>query len=179
MKSAVSGVLLVLGLVSVCFGQGDGGLKKTHRAPIATSAAPVSEAEADATFQHVADLFKAILHINVTNSHAKSSTALVTKAEVVAEMTRFYKAAQPAFTLTPKLVKVDLPRVTIDKPSEKANLIMLIERGCVGNYGPLATGKTNSLSVQEFGDAVGYFLCRIAECTHTPSTKWTPYLHGN
>jgi hypothetical protein len=33
--------------------------------------------------------------------------------------------------------------------------------------------------VREFGDALGFLLLRLAELTHTPSSKWSPYMNAH
>jgi len=172
---------ILAGASCLCFAQGEEGFKKVrHSAPV-VSGGPVTKAEAAATFRRVAGLFKTVLHVNVLPQNARLAGANrpVTRAEVIAEFVRLYRAAEPVFTYTPKPVHVETSRLTFDKPSEKTGLILMIERGCVGTYGPLATGAKSTISVHDFGDAVGYFLARIGDCTHVPSTKWTPYLHGN
>lgn len=178
MKPNVVFSVFVVCTGSACFAQNEAGLKKTQRAPVATNSMPVTEAEAVATFERVAGLYKSVLHITVPPMREKAKpSAPVTRSEVVAEFVRLYKAAEPSFTFTPRKVIVDLARLVIDTPSERIGLVMMIDRGCVGNYGPLATGKKSTLSVQDFGDSIGFFLSRISECTHVPSSKWTPFLH--
>lgn len=34
-------------------------------------------------------------------------------------------------------------------------------------------------TVEEIGDALGYFISRVAELTYTPTPKFTPYLMGD
>lgn len=177
MKALLAFSLCVV--ASISLGQDEGGLKRPKKHAPVVAAGPVTQAEADATFARVSKLLKSVLHVSVSTRapHGRPSSP-VTRADVVAEFVRIYKASEPAFTLTPTPVPVDLPRLTVDSAAEKPGLVLLVERGCVGNYGPLATGKKTTLTVQEFGDAVGYFISRICECTHIPSSKWTPYLHG-
>ena len=178
MKPNVSLCLAIISFASVSLGQEEGGLKKkVHRTPVIASSAPVTEAEAFATFQRIAGLMKSVAHINVkpTPIHGKP-TAPATKAEIVAELTHFYQAAEPSFTNTPRRIHVELGRVIAKSPTLKKQLIFLIGKGFVGNYGPLATGATTSVTPTEFGDSLGFFLTQICECTNTSSTKWTPYL---
>jgi hypothetical protein len=59
---------------------------------------------------------------------------------------------------------------------QRDNLEMLVRMGAVAKIGPLATGPGNVLTVPEFGDAIGFFLARMAQMTHLPSSKWTPAL---
>lgn len=43
----------------------------------------------------------------------------------------------------------------------------------VSPTGPIAIGR-KALTTGEFGDAVGYFLVRLADLTHTPSHRFSP-----
>jgi hypothetical protein len=36
----------------------------------------------------------------------------------------------------------------------------------------------DTLTIEEFGDALGYFFARLADLTHTPSFEYSPYLGG-
>jgi hypothetical protein len=40
----------------------------------------------------------------------------------------------------------------------------------------LATGPTDSITVSDFGDAIGFFVSRVAQMSHMPNRKWTPWL---
>jgi hypothetical protein len=53
---------------------------------------------------------------------------------------------------------------------------MLVRLGAVARVGPLATNKSDTIDAPDFGDAIGFFLARMAEITHQPSSKWTPWL---
>jgi len=172
--------MVTLCFAAISFAQDDSGLKKTSHPRIIASPGPVTEAEADATFKRVDDLLKAVLHVTVSPRpvHGVSAGSPITKEEVVKELSRLYRAVEPWFSNTPNATKVDYARLVFKTQREKSDLVLLVRTGFIGNYGPLATGKTQALTVQEFGDSLGYFLARLGECTHTSSTKWTPYLHG-
>ena len=179
MKTLTCLVVTVLGCLAICQAQEDGKPKRTPHAKTVVSTAPVTQAEAEATFVRIRGLFKTVLHVSVSSGGiSKSSGSSVTKAQVVAELSRLYRAAEPSFTMTPRKASVDTARVVAENPQTKSSLITLIEVGFVGNFGPLATMPKATLSVSEFGDSLGFFLSRISDCTHVPSTKWTPYLHN-
>mgnify|MGYP001771091022 CR=1 FL=1 len=44
--------------------------------------------------------------------------------------------------------------------------------------GPIALGA-KTLNPAEFGDAIGYFLVRMADLTHTPRKAYSPSIMGN
>ena len=172
--------LAILSVAVISQAQDEGGLKKkVHHAPVVVSNVPVTVAEAEATFVKLAGLFKSVAHVTVKPTHyATKSSMPVTKAQVVSEFVRFYKAAENSFTNTPRRIHVDSGRIVAKSATEKQQLIFLIGKGFVGNFGPLATGTSVNLTPVEFGDSVGFFLTQISQCTNTSNTKYTPYLHG-
>jgi len=174
-------LLAAMSIACCCFAQGDASpRKKIERRPVSTDSRPVTEAEASATFDRVHGLLKTILHVSLSPMPIKSKpTTPVTKTEINAELMRIYKAVEPVFVISPKRVPVEVSRIKAESPTEKSTLVVLIEKGFIGNYGPLATGGSKTVTIAEFGDSVGFFLSRLGECTYTPSTKWTPFLHGN
>ncbi len=174
---------LVVGLTLVFSGlaiaQDANGLKKHTPKRVVVSQSPVTRAEASTTFNRLGQLFQSVLKHSVpVKSKIASSNSPVTRTEVIRELGRFYRAAEPEFKITLKPVTPDLPRITVDDPSDRKLLVKLIERGCVPMYSSLVTGKTKTLTVAQFGDDIGFFLARVSEMTHVPSVRWTPYLHG-
>jgi hypothetical protein len=99
----------------------------------------------------------------------------VTREEIVDEFMRDYQALRPQMKFTPNPSVVDPDRIKI-APKEKPELVKLIKMGFVGRVAPLVTGPTDTMTVVTFGDAVGFFLDRMAQLTHMPSPKWTPML---
>ena len=180
MKPSVSLCLGIVGLSTLSLAQDEGGLKKkVHRAPAVVSSGPVTKSEAVATFQKLAGLMKAIIHIPVKASPIIGKpTEPVTKTEIITELMRFYKVAEPSFTNTPRRIHVELGRVVSKSAAQKKQLVFLIGKGFVGNYSVLATGTASTVAPNEFGDSIGFFLTQICECTNTSSTKWTPYLRS-
>lgn len=180
MKPSVSLCLVIVGLSTLSLAQEEGGLKKkVHHAPAAASSGPVTKSEAAATFQKLAGLMKSITHISVKASPVSGKpTEPVTKPEIITELMRFYKAAEPSFTNTPRRIRIDQGRVVAKSAAQKKQLLFLIGKGFVGNYSVLATGTASTVAPNEFGDSVGFFLTQICECTNTSSTKWTPYLRS-
>lgn len=175
--------ILVLGLLLVtpAFSQEKDGLKKRKpHAPTITSQNPVTVAEAAATFDRVDGIYRTLLHISVKPGKlASKSSALVTRSQVIERLAQLYREAEPAFKITPRSVPVDYARLRADNPQARRDVIKLIDKGCVGGYSRLATGWVKTLTPLEFGDAVGLFISRIGEMTHTPSSRWTPYLRSN
>jgi hypothetical protein len=150
----------------------------TRKAPkkVAATSAPVTQAEAKTAFTKAERVLRAAL-----NLPAKGSSPLtagprpVTRAQVVGEFNRLYKMVLPSAKLTPRPVKFDQARLRMTGAS-RADLVKLVRLGAIAPIGPVAAGRKDSLTVAEFGDALGYFLVRMAEITHMPSRKWTPAL---
>lgn len=169
-------LLVVLAAVSVAWSQSE---KPTLKRPIVApnvGAQPVTRAEAKKAFTRADAVIRRSLFLGGTaTSGVKGETGAITREEVVAELMRLYGVVRPKTTLSPRPVKFDSMRFRIG-PSAKVSLAMLVKIGAVAPFGPLATGPKNSLTVPEFGDALGFFISRMAEITYLPSRKWTPVL---
>lgn len=146
----------------------------------ANSVIPVTQAEVRAVFTRVNQVLTdaEMVKTPIGNSPIPDSIKTATRAQVISEMSRVYQAASPSFKLNLKAVPVDSYAIRLPDLASRQKIRVLIAAGAVAKYGPLVSGPTMSLTVAEFGDAVGFFLARISELTHMPSRKWTPYLHG-
>ena len=174
-------LLSVSFLVISCsaMGQDEGGLKKRTPKPVSQTSALVTRAEAAATFDRVADLLKGVLNLSVSHRHMlKSDGVLVTRSEIIEQLGVLYHLAEPAFKMTMHAALYDPNRIKLDDSRLKKVADTLLTRGCLEPYSVLVTGSVKNVKVREFGDNVGFFVARIAEMTHTPSTKWTPYLRS-
>ena len=175
-------LVALFGVASVGFvmAQSQDGLKKKPHAPaLKVGGWPVTEAEANATFSRLANLFGQVLHVQVLPTRpSKSPNAPIDRSAVITEFLDFYRIVEPKFKVTLLDAPVDTARLRVANPALKKGAIMLIKRGCMSEYSTLIVGHVNTVSVFDFGDAVGFFIARISEMTHTPSSKWTPYLHG-
>lgn len=99
-----------------------------------------------------------------------------TRAEMVAEFDRIMTMARPRFRGRPIRQVVDQPLIDSRNPSPetRAQLKRLIEWGFVGPVSPLATDPSQTLTPQQFGDALGYFMSRLADVTHTYDPRFSP-----
>lgn len=142
---------------------------------------PVTRQEAAATFKRVGTALSIF-----TGGKAKpfapkfEAAGVLTRTELVAEFDRVFEAAKPYFKYTPRPVKYDAGVFSIKDGDARKKLDKLVTWGCVARIGPLATAPKDEMALAEFGDAVGFLLVRLAELTHTPSSKWTPaMMHGD
>jgi len=152
--------------------------KKHVRKTIAVDGAPVTQAEARATFTKTEKVIRGALRMpSVTPavSFGGGSTP-VTRAQVVKEMYRIYTLLRPRVKITPRAVVFDRSVLKMSDATAKADLNQLITMGAIARIGPLAVGPKNTLTVPEFGDAVGFFMAQMAQLTNQPSRKWTPIL---
>jgi hypothetical protein len=151
---------------------------KQRTTPVAPATGPVTQAEAKASF----DRFRKVVQPVVRRSPGKSTLAAskeaVTRTQVVREMNSLFEALEPSFKFTPKRVAFEADRLSLKDAEQRKNLERLIRWGAVAKLGPIATAKEETLSLQEFGDALGFFMSRMAELTHMPSSKWTPALQS-
>lgn len=145
------------------------------------SEAPVTKSEARAIFDKVgASLFVITdKRMIVPENAIPSGSSPVTKGEILSEMDRLYKAADPYFLITPNPVWYD-PSVLSLKPGNPARPLLehFVAGGFIGRVEPLATSPEDSMRPSDFADAVGVFANRLSDLMHWPDPKYSPYLSG-
>lgn len=121
-----------------------------------------------------------VLRITPLSLPAETSTSTASREDVLRVFNSLFEKVRPSFKFTPRFVKYDPAVLTIDKKKpERAILEKLIRWQFVAKVGPIAAGKKNTLTLEEFGDALGFFTLRIADLTHIPSARWSPYLQSD
>jgi len=140
---------------------------------------PVTQAEFRQTVAKIEPILRRNLGLPGQTVRGASSTKPATRAEVIGTLDRWFTLAWPKFRLTPDPISFPVKRVAKFDPKVRQQAVKLIQFGTVAPFGPLVTGKEKGLAPKELGDAIGFFLARIAELTHTPSTKFTPALMDN
>lgn len=158
--------------------QNGSGIKTGAKHTITITNTPVTEGEAQAVFRKMEKAMKTVLNVSPPSSSAlkPNGTGPITRDLVVVEFAKMYDLAKPKFRFMPTPVQFDPKRLTIADAHNRASLEKLIRLGFVAKVGPLAAGTSPTISALDFGDAIGFFMARMAELTHTPSTKWSPYL---
>ncbi len=152
------------------------GLTRNKVKKVVATSAPVTQAEARAAFVRAERVIRSAVGIGgVPNTRSAGSKQPVTRAEVVEEFARLYTLVLPKAKITPRPVRFDAARLKI-AGSQREKLIRLVRAGAIAPVGPVAAGPKDTLTVAEFGDALGYFLSRMAEITYLPSRRWTPDL---
>jgi hypothetical protein len=175
-------VLSLLGCLALAQEPPQQGLNKAQRpqASAQGSGAPVTQAEARAVFERAERIIREITKSEATVAPIAlpAATAPLTRQQAINEFARLYEVTRPKFKLTPRAVRVDEKVLKASDAVVRARLSQLVRAGAVANYGPLAAGPAETMTVQEFGDALGFFLARMAEMTHMPSPRWSPPLMG-
>ena len=133
---------------------------KVRPKPAVKTSAPVTRAEGRAVFvrlQRIAD--RALGGKKAAGEPGFSASASPLTATLVAtEFGRLADRYRGDFRLVPAGLG--------PKPGVKALRL-------ISPTGPIAIGRA-TLTTGEFGDAVGYFLVRLADLTHTPSHRFSP-----
>jgi len=149
--------------------------------PAVDSKAPVTEAEARATFKKIVSNLPSMTGkpVNLAPGQLGESSKPVTREEVLLEFNRIYNGAAPCFKFTPRSVWFDPSLLTVKSGPARKILERLIKEGFIGRVCPLATAQTETMSIDDFAYAVAYFVSRIADLTHLPDTKFTPILQSS
>jgi hypothetical protein len=137
---------------------------------------PVTQAEAAAVFGKAEQVLKSVLRHKDSPKPFPSSKAIASREQILRHFLALYTVVQPKFKITGTRMKTAPSVISVKNPEIKSIALKLESLGFIDRYGPLVTGKSEGLQPNEFGDAVGYFIARVAELTHTPTTKFSPYL---
>jgi hypothetical protein len=138
----------------------------------------VTEGDALLVFRRAEQLLRHVTASKAVVSPIKlqSSNRPADRQKLIGEFARLYNIAKPAFKVIPSPVAVNMKVINASDPDVRARLLLLVKRGAVANYGTLAAGPANSMTIRQFGDAVGFFLARMAQMTDMPNSEFTPGL---
>ena len=139
---------------------------------------PVTVAEANAVFDKVDAAIRKTLKMPSAKATAVGESKAVTRQEVLAKLDALFEAYKPKFAYTPRPFRTEMAAVA-EKNQDKATIdrIQKLARwGCIAPVGPLAVGPTDTLTMSQFGDALGYFMSQIAALTYYADPKWVPNL---
>lgn len=172
-------ILALAAIAAVSVGQGtQDHLKKAPKPQTPVSSGPVTQAEAQAMFLRMERAFRQVNKISDAGPSCAipKSNSPVTREQTVIEMSRLFDMVRPKFTLKPPMQDFDPSTFTLHDKTAKAAANKLVAWGCIGRFAPLVTGSGTTIPLPIFGDAMGLFIARMAELTHTPSSKFSPYL---
>lgn len=137
---------------------------------------PVTQKEFDFVMRKFEDAICSTLRLPLMKRGIPASaTSSATRAMVIERMDAIFEYSKGKFTNTPRPFEYD-PKMFLIPTSVQPKLVKLVRYGCIGPVSVLATGPTDSISPEDFGDAVGLFLVRIADLTHTSSARFSPDL---
>jgi len=154
--------------------------KDSRKFRVTADTRPVTQAEALACLRQVQSALSSVLNVSTSTPGPKlhESKALVSREQTLLELNRLFVACKPKFVIKPARSKYDATRFVLHDKNAKAAANNLVAWGCVPPVAPVVTGPGESMTPAEFGDALGYFVIRIADLTHTPSTRFSPLLKG-
>lgn len=164
----------VLALVTLGMAQDLESLKKRTGAPVSGA---VTKTEAALTFRRIESTFFRVTRLNKTLPPMPASSNPVQRGEILTRMVRLVDELKSEFKFTPKRVSYNASTFTVKSPV-RAQVERLVAWGFVARTSPLVTGTQETMSTAEFGDAIGLYISRLADLTHTPSSKWSPYISG-
>lgn len=136
----------------------------------------VSQVEASAVFAKADQVMRSVLQIKKAPPAFARGNGIATRGQILKYFATLYTALEPKFKFGLPHQKSAPEVISLKEPQLKQTAIRLESLGFLDRYGPLATSKSDGLQPQEFGDTLGYFMARVAELTHTPSSKFSPYL---
>ena len=131
----------------------------------------VTKAEFLAVVTKVEEAIAEVITIKIPGL-PKVGKGVATRVEIINRFYIWHRSVKPKYKHTPTFISFDAKLLTL----KSSKLDELIRWGFVGRVAPLATSKAVGLPPAEFGDTLGYFLSRLADLTHAPTSKFSPFL---
>ena len=171
-------LILLIGVASAQQNTLDSKSKRKRPATkISGTESPVTQAEARVLFSKSEAAIREVLGIKgMGYSDFKPIGTVASRGQIIMQMSRLVDLTKPKFSMTPVPIKPNLNHMHLTNAVARAKATKLAEMGFIPPSSPLMTNKGEGISPAEFGDALGYFLARVAELTHQPSSKFTPFL---
>lgn len=139
--------------------------------------ADLSRQDAEIALQRLRSAVRQVLNVPAKPAKPLTGSTAVTRAEVIDQLYDLYQMSRPAFrqNFAPQAVN----QSAIDKGLPVAARVKareLVRLGLVAPIGPVITNSRPGLTPEQFGDALGLFVARLSEFTHTASARWSPHL---
>lgn len=144
--------------------------------PSQVSNAPVTRLEASHIIFKMEKAFASALHLPEPKASSAKPGA-ITRGEIVLAFDQAFSRVKGKFTYKPQPQYFEADRLTLHGAA-LTSAERMIELGLLARVGPLVTSKKETISIEDFGDAVGYFMARVAELSHQPTTRFSPYLES-
>lgn len=139
---------------------------------------PVTTAEALAVFKEVDRIAVKVLHAKEpTKFQAEPSDLSANRALIIRLMYSLFDRHRESFKFIPRLRRVEKKLLATGLDAiAYSQLTEMMQFGFIAAGSSLASKRQDEFSIEEFGVSVGIFLSRLADLTHTPDRKWSPYL---
>lgn len=139
---------------------------------------PVTGTEALAVFREIDRIAVKVLNAKESTKFAGEPTdSPASRSLIVQNMYSLFYHHRESFKFIPRLRRVEKKLIAPGiEPITLAQLAEMMQFGFIAPGSSLASKKQDQFSIEEFGEAVGIFLSRLADLTHTPDRKWSPYL---
>ncbi|MBX3096000.1 MAG: hypothetical protein KF812_03985 [Fimbriimonadaceae bacterium] len=116
------------------------------------------------------------LKLPVATRPQRNGDGPATRSEMVAELRQMFLNFRPVLRGRPTTIpfrnyaieRCNLPEASRDHAFE------LLDWGFVAPVGPLMVSGGDTLTPEEYGDCLGFFLCRLADLTHPWSAEFSP-----
>lgn len=164
--------------LSACLGAAQGeSLKK--RVAQGNASSVVSQLDASVAFDRVETVLFRLTGLNTVLPRIPASALPVRRGDIITRFDRIFELLKPKFNFTPRKIKFD-PKSLAFSPThpQRAAVEKLIRWGCISKSSPLATSKNDAVRAADFGEALGVFMMRIADLTHKPDPRFSPFIGG-
>lgn len=173
--------ILVLGLVSGAVAQETEENRKLTRKTVSESTAKMALTQGELVFNinRLEKVLRRVAGLSAAKPLANPAQpdAPATRTQLLAQLNRLFEDSAPKFKYTPRMITFQPDVISLPAGSPQRNhAVKLVRWGFVNRVSPVLTGKSESVSLKDFGETMGLFVIRTSDLLHVPSSKFSPYL---
>lgn len=176
-RATVFPIIAALSLSAALSSGYQGSLGSSRQRAVQAPNAPVTRREAATTVARMEQIIKKVVFKMPSRGTSKIplDNKPVQRIEILREFNRLFELCRPKFKFTPDMTAYDAKDFTIGNDATAKSVAgKLVNWGAIGKVAPLVSSSKATVTVSEFGDAVGFFLARMSELTHSPSINFSP-----
>ena len=136
-------------------------------------AEPISKSEYSQACSKVEKCVRSVLKEGASTFVMDKTPGKAKRSDFINFLSKLQKLAEPHVKRTPPKMKFEPKKVKVGAQL-LGKVRVLVEGGFLARVGPIITRDSEDLVLDEFGDALGLFLARIADLTHVPRSKFSP-----
>lgn len=140
---------------------------------------PVTRREVSVTLTEAGNALRRAMKMPEVSRPASSEEGAATRADIIRAFDAEFESFVTKFVVTPVPQRRDPRAIEENNPAELHPVLKrLVRYGAVAPVGPLVVGPEDSLSLEQYGDALAMLMNALLRACHRPDVTWSPRLQA-